>query len=254
MKSLLNTRFHSCHGSNIILCGEKTTALRKQSFANGICFSQEPLKPGELFLIEIGMKEVGWSGHLRLGLTQINPLDAFSDGNLLPQYALPDLANLNLGTSWIFPISKTAPMQSQNSIIGNSKSPFIKTSCGNVHRGLLQPTTSNKNSSEMLATDTGSRIGVLFIPTKENKDLAEMHFIVNGDDYLQAVDIPYKESNLFVVVDVYGTTKQVKIIQVYGINTLQSLSKDVILNSVDKSLVSQLPLPESLKDYLHSYS
>lgn len=81
-----------------------------------------------------------------------------------------------------------------------------------------------------------------------------MHFIVNGDDSLQAVDIPYKESNLFVVVDVYGTTKQVKIIQVYGINTLQSLSKDVILSFVDKTLVSQLPLPESLKDYLHSYS
>lgn len=30
--------------------------------------------------------------------------------------------------------------------------------------------------------DTGSRIGVLFVPTKEDKDLAEMHFIVNGDD------------------------------------------------------------------------
>lgn len=84
--------------------------------------------------------------------------------------------------------------------------------------------------------------------------MAEMHFIVNGEDYLQAVDIPYKESNLFVVVDVYGTTKQVKIIQVYGINTLQSLSKDVILSFVDKSLVSHLPLPESLKEYLHSYS
>lgn len=51
----------------------------------------------------------------------------------------------------------------------------------------------------MLATDTGSRIGVIFVPSKENKDLAEMHFIVNGDDYIQAIDIPYKESNLFVV-------------------------------------------------------
>lgn len=89
------------------------------------------------------------------------------------------------------------------------------------------------------------------MPTKEDKDLAEMHFIVNGDDLgAQAVDIPYKESNLYVCVDVYGTTKQVKIIQVYGINSLQSLSKDVILSTVDQSHLNQLPLPESLKDYL----
>lgn len=83
-----------------------------------------------------------------------------------------------------------------------------------------------------------------------------MHFIINGEDVgVQAADIPYKQSNLYVVVDVYGTTKSVKIIQVYGINTLQSLSKDVILSSVDKSSsLSLLPLPESLKDYLNNYS
>ena len=99
--------------------------------------------------------------------------------------------------------------------------------------------------------DTGSRIGVIYIPTKNDEDLAEMHFIVNGDDLgALAVDIAYKESNLFVCVDVYGTTKSVKIVQVDEINTLQSLSKDVILSSVDKSSLNQLPLPESLKDYL----
>jgi hypothetical protein len=59
---------------------------RKQSFANALCFSEKPVKAGELFLIEIGIKEVGWSGHLRLGLTQINPINIY--GNL-PQYALP---------------------------------------------------------------------------------------------------------------------------------------------------------------------
>lgn len=60
--------------------------FRKQSFANALCFSEKPLKVGELFLIEIGNKEVGWSGHLRIGLTQINPVHI--KGNL-PQYALP---------------------------------------------------------------------------------------------------------------------------------------------------------------------
>lgn len=122
--------------------------FRKQSFANALCFSEKPLKPGELFIIEIGIKEVGWSGHLRIGLTQINPVNIY--GNL-PQYALPDLANL--GSSWIFPISKSAPRQtSQSNVIGNSKSPFFRTSCGNVNRSLLHPTTGDKDSSEMLPT------------------------------------------------------------------------------------------------------
>ena len=122
--------------------------FRKQSFAHALCFSEKPLKPGELFLIEIGIKEVGWSGHLRIGLTQINPVDICDH---LPQYALPDLANL--GSSWIFPISKSAPRQTaQSNVIGNSKSPFIRTSYGNVNRSLLHPTTGDKDSSEMLPT------------------------------------------------------------------------------------------------------
>jgi neuralized-like protein 2 len=147
---------------------------------------------------------VGWSGHLRLGLTQINPSDAFSSEHQnLPIYALPDLANLNLGLSWIFPISKSAPVCSSNQLLGSSKSPYLKTGYGNVCRALLRPIAnhmSNKDSSEMLPTDTGSRIGIIYVPSKDNKDFAEMHFIVNGENFVQAIDIPYKEStNLFVV-------------------------------------------------------
>lgn len=114
------------------------------------------------------------------------------------------LANLNLGSSWIYPISKTAPINNSSNQLCNSKSPFLKTPYGNICRAILKPTASNnKDPAEMLATDTGSRIGVIFVPSQENKDLAEMHFIVNGEEYTQAVDIPYKESNLFVVGKYY---------------------------------------------------
>jgi neuralized-like protein 2 len=44
-----------------------------------------------------------------------------------------------------------------------------------------------------------------------------MHFIINGEDQGACTkEIPYKEKALFAVVDVYGTTKQVRIIQLYG--------------------------------------
>lgn len=48
-------------------------------------------------------------------------------------------------------------------------------------------------------------------------DTAEMHFIINGEDQgVCSKDIPYKAGPLRAVVDVYGTTKQVRIVQLYG--------------------------------------
>lgn len=71
-------------------------------------------------------------------------------------------------------------------------------------------------SQNILPTDTGSRIGVMYVP-QAGSDKAEMHFIINGED--QGVcqkDIPYKAGPLHAIVDVYGTTKQVRIVQLYG--------------------------------------
>lgn len=86
-----------------------------------------------------------------------------------------------------------------------------------IPRSALKPIVHDGEGSEILLTDKGSRIGVVFVPTPHNHDLAEMHFIINGEDQGPCVrDIPYKQGALHAVVDVYGTTKQVKIVQLYG--------------------------------------
>lgn len=95
-------RFHPHHGSNIELDEDGVVASRKNSFANALTFSERPLAPGEIFLIQIEENESGWSGYVRLGLTQKDPSSRFD----LPLYALPDL--IPIGPSWAYAITKTA--------------------------------------------------------------------------------------------------------------------------------------------------
>lgn len=64
-------RFHpQCYGTNIELTDDRTVAYRKQSYANGLVFSEKPLKVGEMFLVEINKNERGWSGFMRLGMSR----------------------------------------------------------------------------------------------------------------------------------------------------------------------------------------
>lgn len=91
---------------------------------------------------------------------------------------------------------------------------YIKTPRGIIPRKSLKPVSPD--GSDVLPTDTGSRIGIMYIENSSDANKAEMHFIINGQDQGPCTkDIPYKEGPLHVVVDVYGTTKQVKIIQLY---------------------------------------
>ena len=242
-------RFHHHHGTNICLLDDRTVAFRESSFAHGIGFSDRPLHPMELFLVEIEKTERGWSGHLRIGLTQHCPDDHMQ----LPQYALPDLANMLPNRSWIFAVTKShnryydaltagdlpdnspgsvvLPARPYRSILGDSD--YVYTYQGLFHRSVLKsvsrirdtnsddeaatslssPDSGGPNDDSVLPTDVGSRIGILYVVTGDG-ETAEMHFILNGEDQGPcARGIPYKSAPLYAVVDVYGTTKQIRIVQ-----------------------------------------
>lgn len=63
-------RFHTCQGRNVRLGENRTVATRVASFSDGLVFSQEPLRPNELFLVEVERNDLGWNGSLRIGITE----------------------------------------------------------------------------------------------------------------------------------------------------------------------------------------
>lgn len=75
----------------------------------------------------------------------------------------------------------------------------------------------DNGNSDILLTDRGSRIGIMYVPTETDASQGELHFIINGVDRGPVTkDIPLNRSPLYVVIDVYGTTKQIRIIQLEG--------------------------------------
>lgn len=206
-------RFHPYHGENIILTEGNTVAYRSKSFANALTFSHRPIAPGEIFLVEIEGNERGWSGHMRLGLTQLSPSTILRNG-IMPQYALPDLVDRkNRGTSWIYGISKAHNKAMECQMNKVKRGRVQGGRFGSVPLNLLRPSRTHRE--DILPTDVGSRIGVMYLPTSPT--LANMHYIINGEDQGVSVrDIPFVNAPLYVVVDVYGTTKKVRIVQLYG--------------------------------------
>ncbi|XP_022180259.1 neuralized-like protein 2 [Myzus persicae] len=244
------TRFHRFHGYNLSLHEQDTVAHREMSFANAIVFSEQSLSPGEVFLIEIESSENGWSGHIRLGLTQLDPDALQRSGHLLPQCAIPDMvSNKAMGESWICALTKHQAWYDANYLTNYFRldGNHVFTSRGTFPTSILK--SSGDEKMDILPTDVGSRVGVLYLPCGQN--MAVMHFIINGEFVVPlSSTIPYNDGPIRAVIDVYGATKRVRVIQVYNVNSLQSACRETILKNIKAASVSKLPLPNALKEYL----
>ncbi|XP_007910388.1 neuralized-like protein 2 [Callorhinchus milii] len=253
--------FHRIHGTNVRLDESGTQASRVESFANGVCFSRDPLEPATIFLVEIEEKELGWCGHMRIGLTSLDPRKL----EFVPEYSLPDL--VNLGNSWVFAITRNhnkvatdeedpnlasspsfSPMEAYLQI-GECKIPKDKL-VGRSRPGRYSHILDELFKSNILpATARRSRVGVLY--TINSAGVGDMHIVINGEDMGPcARGIPTNQP-LYAVVDVFASTKSVRIIQVeYGFPSLQTLCRQVIQKHIINRLaIDWLKLPELLKDY-----
>uniref|UniRef100_A0A673AKW9 Neuralized E3 ubiquitin protein ligase 2 n=1 Tax=Sphaeramia orbicularis TaxID=375764 RepID=A0A673AKW9_9TELE len=256
--------FHPIHGTNVRLDHSGTQATRVESFANGVCFSKHPLNPGEIFLIEIEDKELGWCGHLRIGLTARDPRNL----DVVPEYSIPDLTDL--GDSWVFAITRNhnkiredSGVQEEEEVNTMSKTFFTDTHLyienvriprdklvGRSRPGRFSHILDDLYKTNALPpTARRSRIGVLYVPKGQGQ--ADMHIVINGEDMgASARAIPTIQP-LYAVVDVFAATKCVRIVQVeYGFSSLQTLCRKAIQKHiVHRMAIDWLELPEALKHY-----
>ncbi|KAL7857174.1 hypothetical protein SRHO_G00160730 [Serrasalmus rhombeus] len=265
------TEFHPVHGTNVQLDLCRTRATRVESFANGICFSKHPLNPGEIFLVEIEEKELGWCGRLRIGLTARDPQTL----EMVPEYSLPDL--VDQGESWVFAITRNhnnvieddtheeveQVVDGRNEERNRPKSFFtdthlhIENVCipkdklvGRSRPGRFSHILDDLYKTNALPpTARRSRIGVLYVP--KGQGFADMHIVINGEDMgASAKGIPTNQP-LYAVIDVFAATKCVRIVQVeYGFASLQTLCRKTIQKHiVHRMALDWLELPELLKNF-----
>ncbi|NXG51668.1 NEUL2 protein, partial [Psilopogon haemacephalus] len=255
----LATGFHRVHGANVQLDASRMRATRVESFANGLCFSQEPLAPGQIFLVEIEEKEKGWCGHLRVGLTAHDPQSL----EVVPEYSLPDL--VNLGDTWVFAITRSHNRVQLDGEEAPARArcppwePFLLIEQVRIPRDALVGRSRPGRYSHILdelyrtnvlpATARRSRIGVLYAPQPDGT--ADMHIIINGEDMGPSARRLPTTRPLYAVVDVFASTKSVRIIPVeYGLPSLQTLCRLVIQKHIIHRLaIDGLDLPPPLKSY-----
>ncbi|XP_036404171.1 E3 ubiquitin-protein ligase NEURL1B [Megalops cyprinoides] len=88
--SIESPRFHPhAKGKNIRLDSQLRRATRKNSFCNGVTFSQRPVQLYQKVRLRLSGVHSGWSGALRFGFTSLDPGELGATD--IPKYACPDL-------------------------------------------------------------------------------------------------------------------------------------------------------------------
>ncbi|KAB1260112.1 E3 ubiquitin-protein ligase NEURL1B [Camelus dromedarius] len=83
-------RFHTqAKGKNVRLDGHSRRATRRNSFCNGVTFTQRPIRLYEQVRLRLVAVRPGWSGALRFGFTAHDP--SLMSAQDIPKYACPDL-------------------------------------------------------------------------------------------------------------------------------------------------------------------
>ncbi|MXQ95222.1 hypothetical protein E5288_WYG006114 [Bos mutus] len=83
-------RFHAqAKGKNVRLDGHSRRATRRNSFCNGVTFTQLPIRLYEQVRLRLVAVRPGWSGALRFGFTAHDP--SLMSAQDIPKYACPDL-------------------------------------------------------------------------------------------------------------------------------------------------------------------
>ncbi|XP_007440837.1 neuralized-like protein 2, partial [Python bivittatus] len=243
--------------ANVCMDPSCTQATRVESFANGLCFSHRPLEPGQIFLVEIEEKELGWCGHLRVGLTAHDPRSL----GVVPEYSLPDL--VNMGDSWVFAITRSHNRVTEERaaarVRGFLSGPYLIIEQVRIPRDKLVGRSRPGRYSHILddlyksnvlpATARKSRIGVLF--TLQPDGTADMHIVINGEDMGPSARGLPGARPLYAVIDIFASTKSVRIIQVeYGFPSLQTLCRMAIQKHIIHRLaIDGLNLPPVLKNF-----
>ena len=94
------------HGKNLVINPTNTIALRsKEHSANGIVFTNRPILPNELCLIEILITDNSWCGHLRVGIVSKNIYE--TENFQLTETSIPEMVEKYPESCHIVAITKS---------------------------------------------------------------------------------------------------------------------------------------------------